>query len=169
MSYTYLLMGNKEMFIDISDSAMRLAYPTTLDDDFYSFLASKANIYSSNTGTMIAGPIDATVQANGNWMMGDLSRLQLTVKGDFYIGYIQTTDFPFMPAISLDTDSQFFGHSYLLDRGFWSKGTYETGNIMIRAVMDYEADSPKITSPLNGKYTNYAIVKIDLESSIKFT
>jgi len=120
-------------------------------------------------GNVIAGPIDATVQADGNWMMVDLSSLQLTVKGDFYIGYIQTTDYPYMPAISLDTDSQFSGHSYLLNQGYWSKANYGIGNIMIRAVMDFEADSPTIKSPVDGKFTNQTTVNIEGKATANTT
>jgi len=120
-------------------------------------------------GNVIAGPIDATVQSDGNWMMVDLSSLQLTVKGDFYIGYIQMTDYPDMPVISLDTDSQFIDHSYLLDRGTWSKADYQIGNIMIRAVMDYEADSPTITSPVDGKFTNMATVNVEGKATANTT
>jgi bacillopeptidase F len=116
-------------------------------------------------GKMIGGPIDTTVQADGNWMMVDLSSLQLTIKDDFYIGYIQTTDYPNTPGISVDQDSQFLGHSYTLFNGVWGKATYKTGNMMIHAIVDYEAESPTITSPVDGMFTNQATVDVEGKAS----
>ncbi|GGB69510.1 S8 family serine peptidase [Fictibacillus barbaricus] len=111
-------------------------------------------------GKIIAGPIDLTVDADGNWLMADLADFKITVKGDFYIGYTQTNDFSLAPFINLDLDSKFTGHSYSYFKGVWSKVSYRIGNVMIRSVLDYETKIPAITSPVDGSFTNKANVSV---------
>jgi len=123
-------------------------------------------------GKMIAGPIDADVQDDGNWTKVDMSSLQLTIHGDFYIGYIQTGSSQRIDKhqyISRDLDSNFLGHSFYFTKGLWGKGDSFLGNLMIRAVVDYEADSPTITSPADGKFTNQRVVNVEGKATANTT
>ncbi|WP_342543620.1 S8 family serine peptidase [Paenisporosarcina sp. FSL H8-0542] len=111
-------------------------------------------------GKQIAGPIDATAQLNGEWTEVDLTGEGIIVEGDFYMVYIQPNKFPNVPGITADKDGEIAYRSWMFTEGKWTPTPNDVGNLMIRARVSYEVDTPIITEPVNGTYTNQSNVTV---------
>ncbi|QXE01927.1 S8 family serine peptidase [Terribacillus sp. DMT04] len=98
-------------------------------------------------GKKLAGPIAGEALRNGEWTQVDLSGEGVVVNSDFYIQYVQTEANPNTPALATDEDGEFSGRSLQYVGGEWSSVPEAEGNYMIRALVDYEAEAPVITSP----------------------
>lgn len=105
-------------------------------------------------GEKIAGPLKANALRNGEWTKVDLEDQAITVDGDFYLVYIQTKKNTESPGLATDEDGPNAERSWQLTSGAFSPSPKEEGNYMIRALVDYEADVPEITSPKAGTITN---------------
>lgn len=112
-------------------------------------------------GKKLAGPIDATAKRDGSWTVVDLSDKGIMVEGDFYIVYIQTKEHPNAPGLATDESGQWSGRSWQLVGGAWSQSPRDEGNYMIRARVNYEVETPTITSPTDGSFTNDATITVE--------
>lgn len=112
-------------------------------------------------GKKLAGPITAEALRNGEWTQVDLAGEGVVVDSDFYILYIQTDPNPNTPALATDEDGEFSGRSWQNIGGEWSPVPEEDGNYMIRALVDYEAQSPVITSPAPDTVTKEDSVTVE--------
>lgn len=109
-------------------------------------------------GNRIAGPVDAkAVRDLYKWTEVDLSHLGIVVEDDFYILYQQTADYPYVPSFVADGDrNNAAGRSWDYFGGEWHKSDDSLGNYMIRSVVDYginipRVEKPAITSPEQGE------------------
>jgi hypothetical protein len=73
-------------------------------------------------------PFTATVTQDG-WNDVDLSAYNITVSGDFYVGFTHLEDY--RPTLGVDTTSS-DGRSFEVDGGYWEA---QTSDYMIRAVV----------------------------------
>ncbi|WP_052345843.1 S8 family serine peptidase [Paucisalibacillus sp. EB02] len=106
-------------------------------------------------GEKIAGPFEAeAIRSHTDWTFIDLSGEEIVVEGDFYLAYIQSDGFPYIPAINRDTSNGTSGRNYSYIDGVWKQTSPNDGNYMIRAVVAYDEAVPKITSPTTNTYTN---------------
>ncbi|MFS0654198.1 S8 family serine peptidase [Bacillus sp. 179-C3.3 HS] len=112
-------------------------------------------------GKKIAGPNKAHALRDGEWTKVDLEDQAITVDGDFYLVYIQTKKNTASPGLATDEDGPNASRSWQLTSGGFSPSPKEEGNYMIRAVVQYEADVPKITSPHPDMVTNRGEVEIE--------
>jgi bacillopeptidase F len=113
-------------------------------------------------GKKLAGPIDAeAIRDEGEWTVVDLGKESIQVDGDFYMVYIQTHENTKAPALATDEDGPNAKRSYQFVSGDWEASPAEEGNYMIRARVDYEIDTPEITSPEDGTLTNDADVTVE--------
>lgn len=81
--------------------------------------------------------------------------------GDFYLVYIQTKKNTESPGLATDEDGPNAERSWQLTSGAFSPSPKEEGNYMIRALVNYEADVPEITSPKAGTITNQGELTIE--------
>ncbi|MEH7633752.1 S8 family serine peptidase [Bacillus pumilus] len=116
-------------------------------------------------GEKIAGPLKANALRNGEWTKIDLEDQAITVDGDFYLVYIQTKKNTESPGLATDEDGPNAERSWQLTSGAFSPSPKEEGNYMIRALVDYEADVPEITSPKAGIITNKDELEIEGKAS----
>ncbi|MFP3809700.1 S8 family peptidase [Bacillus sp. SIMBA_005] len=116
-------------------------------------------------GEKIAGPLKAKALRNGEWTKVDLEDQAITVDGDFYLVYIQTKKNTESPGLATDEDGPNAERSWQLTSGAFSPSPKEEGNYMIRALVDYEADVPEITSPKAGIITNKDELEIEGKAS----
>ncbi|WP_282061139.1 S8 family peptidase [Bacillus pumilus] len=116
-------------------------------------------------GKKMAGPLKAKALRNGEWTKVDLEDQAITVDGDFYLVYIQTKKNTESPGLATDEDGQNAERSWQLTSGAFSPSPKEEGNYMIRALVDYEADVPEITSPKTGVITNKDELEIEGKAS----
>ncbi len=116
-------------------------------------------------GEKIAGPLKANALRNGEWTKVDLEDQAITVDGDFYLVYIQTKKNTESPGLATDEDGLNAERSWQLTSGAFSPSPKEEGNYMIRALVDYEADVPEITSPKAGIITNKGELEIEGKAS----
>ncbi|MBU8694991.1 S8 family peptidase [Bacillus pumilus] len=116
-------------------------------------------------GEKIAGPLKANALRNGEWTKVDLEDQAITVDGDFYLVYIQTKKNTESPGLATDEDGLNAERSWQLTSGAFSPSPKEEGNYMIRALVDYEADVPEITSPKAGIITNKGELEIEGKTS----
>ncbi|WP_144494303.1 S8 family peptidase [Bacillus pumilus] len=116
-------------------------------------------------GEKIAGPLKANAMRNGEWTKVDLEDQAITVDGDFYLVYIQTKKNTESPGLATDEDGPNAERSWQLTSGAFSPSPKEEGNYMIRALVDYEADVPEITSPKAGIITNKDELEIEGKAS----
>ncbi|WP_169056474.1 S8 family serine peptidase [Bacillus pumilus] len=116
-------------------------------------------------GEKIAGPLKANALRNGEWTKVDLEDQAITVDGDFYLVYIQTKKNTESPGLATDEDGPNAERSWQLTSGAFSPSPKEEGNYMIRALVDYEADVPEITSPKAGIITNKDELEIEGKAS----
>ncbi|MGN7329102.1 S8 family serine peptidase [Bacillus pumilus] len=116
-------------------------------------------------GEKIAGPLKANALRNGEWTKVDLEDQAITVDGDFYLVYIQTKKNTESPGLATDEDGSNAERSWQLTSGAFSPSPKEEGNYMIRALVDYEADVPEITSPKAGIITNKGELEIEGKAS----
>ena len=113
-------------------------------------------------GEKLAGPIDAeAIRDEGDWTEVDLSKESIQVDGDFYMVYIQTNANTEAPALATDEDSPNAERSYQFVSGDWEASPADEGNYMIRARVDYEIETPEITSPEDGNLTNESEVTVE--------
>ncbi|MCY9574895.1 S8 family serine peptidase [Bacillus xiamenensis] len=112
-------------------------------------------------GEKIAGPLKANALRNGEWTKVDLEDQAITVDGDFYLVYIQTKKNTESPGLATDEDGPNAERSWQLTSGAFSPSPKEDGNYMIRALVNYEADVPEITSPKTGTITNKGELEIE--------
>lgn len=112
-------------------------------------------------GEKIAGPLKANALRNGEWTKVDLEDQAITVDGDFYLVYIQTKKNTESPGLATDEDGPNAERSWQLTSGAFSPSPKEEGNYMIRALVNYEADVPEITSPKEGTITNQGELTIE--------
>ncbi len=85
--------------------------------------------------------------------------------GDFYLVYIQTKKNTESPGLATDEDGPNAERSWQLTSGAFSPSPKEEGNYMIRALVQYEADVPEITSPKAGTITNKDELEIEGKAS----
>ncbi|MGE6625165.1 S8 family serine peptidase [Bacillus pumilus] len=116
-------------------------------------------------GKKMAGPLKAKALRNGEWTKVDLEDQAITVDGDFYLVYIQTKKNTESPGLATDEDGPNAERSWQLTSGAFSPSPKEEGNYMIRALVDYEADVPEITSPKTGVITNKDELEIEGKAS----
>ncbi|MGE6631303.1 S8 family serine peptidase [Bacillus sp. NPDC077027] len=116
-------------------------------------------------GEKLAGPLKATALRHGEWTKVDLEDQAITVDGDFYLVYIQTKVSAESPGLATDEDGPNAERSWQLTSGSFSPSPKEEGNYMIRALVNYEADIPEITSPNDGKITNENSIEIEGKAS----
>ncbi|WP_326849213.1 S8 family serine peptidase [Bacillus pumilus] len=116
-------------------------------------------------GEKMAGPLKAKALRNGEWTKVDLEDQAITVDGDFYLVYIQTKKNTESPGLATDEDGPNAERSWQLTSGAFSPSPKEEGNYMIRALVDYEADVPEITSPKAGVITNKDELEIEGKAS----
>lgn len=116
-------------------------------------------------GEKMAGPLKANALRNGEWTKVDLENQAITVDGDFYLVYIQTKKNTESPGLATDEDGPNAERSWQLTSGAFSPSPKEEGNYMIRALVDYEADVPEITSPKAGVITNKDELEIEGKAS----
>ncbi|UYO33595.1 S8 family peptidase [Bacillus halotolerans] len=116
-------------------------------------------------GKKIAGPYNAEALRNGEWTKVDLSSKGIMVDKDFYLVYIQSKPDPYSPGLAMDETGQYSDRNWQYVNGAWQKGDKEDGNYMIRALVDYEAAVPDITSPEDKSYTNKENVTVKGKAS----
>ncbi|MEC1678694.1 S8 family serine peptidase [Bacillus mojavensis] len=116
-------------------------------------------------GKKIAGPYQAEALRNGEWTKVDLSSKGIMVDKDFYLVYIQSKPDPYSPGLAMDETGQYSDRNWQYVDGTWQKGDKEDGNYMIRALVDYEAAVPDITSPADQSYTNKESVTVKGKAS----
>ncbi|WP_311771796.1 S8 family serine peptidase [Bacillus pumilus] len=116
-------------------------------------------------GKKMAGPLKAKALRNGEWTKVDLEDQAITVDGDFYLVYIQTKKNTESPGLATDEDGPNAERSWQLTSGAFSPSPKEEGNYMIRALVDYEADVPEITSPKTGVITSKDELEIEGKAS----
>ncbi|MEK5133961.1 S8 family serine peptidase [Bacillus sp. FSL W8-0645] len=116
-------------------------------------------------GKKMIGPLKARALRNGEWTKVDLEDQAITVDGDFYLVYIQTKKNTESPGLATDEDGPNAERSWQLTSGAFSPSPKEEGNYMIRALVDYEADVPEITSPKTGVITNKDELEIEGKAS----
>ncbi|MBV7320743.1 S8 family peptidase [Bacillus halotolerans] len=116
-------------------------------------------------GKKIAGPYNAEALRNGEWTKVDLSSKGIMVDKDFYLVYIQSKPDPYSPGLAMDETGQYSDRNWQYVSGTWQKGDKEDGNYMIRALVDYEAAVPVITSPEDKAYTNKENVTVKGKAS----
>lgn len=113
-------------------------------------------------GEKLAGPIDAeAIRDEGEWTEVDLSKESIQVDGDFYMVYIQTDANTAAPGLATDEDGPNAQRSYQFVSNEWEASPADEGNYMIRARVDYEIDTPAITSPDDGTLTNEDEVTVE--------
>lgn len=112
-------------------------------------------------GKKIAGPFDGKALRNGEWTVVDLSEHGIMVEEDFYMVYIQTQPNPLSPGLATDETSPNAERSWQYVGGSWSQSPKNEGNYMIRARVNYEVETPTITSPSTGFITNDNKVTIE--------
>lgn len=131
---------------------------------------------NGSPGNKLAGPIRAKAKRDlSQWTEVDLSGLGLVVEDDFYILYIQSENYPYIPGFVSDGDSKnWTGRSWDYFGGNWYQTDKSYGNYMIRAIVDYGEDAPEmikpvITSPKQGIITNQSEILIEgtATSSVK--
>ncbi|MFC4077823.1 S8 family serine peptidase [Salinithrix halophila] len=111
-------------------------------------------------GKKLAGPYEATALRNGEWTVVDLADKGIFVDGDFYMVYIQTKPNPNAPGLATDENGSKADRSWQMAGGTWSPTPASEGNYMIRARVSYEVDTPVITAPTDGVYTNQSKVTV---------
>lgn len=114
-------------------------------------------------GERIAGPVDATAIKNGEWTTVDLRDEGIVVKDDFYMVYMQSQDSREAPKLQQDKNGPFTERSWENYQGHWYQleSNFLTGNKMIRALVDYEMDTPVITSPEEDYITSEAEITVE--------
>ena len=96
----------------------------------------------------------------------DLSSKGIAVGKNFYLVFRQTKPDPYTPALSSDDGSPYSNRNWqYLYR--WSKTDKSDGNFMIRALVDYEASVPDITSPEDRSFTNKRSITVKGTASPK--
>lgn len=110
-------------------------------------------------GRQLAGPFDGTALRNNQWTTVELPE-PVTVKGDFYIVYIQTQAGTAAPGLATDTNGPNALRSWQRASGAWSQTDKEDGNFMIRAIVRYPVGAPVITSPKSGTVTNQTNITV---------
>lgn len=110
-------------------------------------------------GKKLAGPVDATaIRDETKWTTVNLENLAVVVDGDFYLVYVQSEDSTNAPGLSTDRSSPVAHRGWEYINGVWSQTG--DGNFMIRALVDYEAPAPEITSPKDDSYTNKSTITV---------
>lgn len=128
-------------------------------------------VYSANSygviDKKIAGPVSAKVTQVGDWNEVDLSDLGVTITGDFYLVYLQTEDGSNCPYVSFDGDGINYNRSWVYNNGIFSQTSARMlGNVMMRAVVDFEAGPPTITNPADGSFTNQSMITVDGQGAV---
>ncbi|WP_435534480.1 S8 family serine peptidase [Bacillus amyloliquefaciens] len=118
-------------------------------------------------GSKIAGPFQAEALRNGEWTKVDLSSKGIAVGKDFYLVFRQTKPDPYTPALSSDDGRPYSNRNWQYLDGRWSKTDKSDGNFMIRALVDYEASVPDITSPEDRSFTNKKSITVKGTASPK--
>jgi bacillopeptidase F len=116
-------------------------------------------------GKKIAGPFASTALTNGEWTVVDLTNESLIVNSDFYIVYLQEGLYPYAPGLAVDTNSGSAGQSWEMMEGNWKPFAQTSGNIMIRAQVQYEAMTPVISTPIDGAITNQSTFTVEGKAS----
>lgn len=115
----------------------------------------------------IAGPVSAKVTQVGDWNEVDLSDLGITLTGDFYLVYLQTEGGNTTPYVSFDGDGINYNRSWVYNGGIFSQTSARMlGNVMMRAVVDFEAGPPTISNPADGSFTNQSTITVDGQGAI---
>ncbi|HYF94394.1 MAG TPA: S8 family serine peptidase [Symbiobacteriaceae bacterium] len=104
-------------------------------------------------GRLLGGPVRVPNGVRGEFNDVDFSSLGLVLNGDFFIAYIQDTDYPNTPGMAVDESSPKTDRNWALSSGNWAAWDGD-GNFMIRALVDVEVGAPIIESPLDGTFTN---------------
>jgi hypothetical protein len=103
--------------------------------DFASF-----RLYSDSLGYPgeILLELDSIQIQRGNWNYIDISPYNLVVDGDFYVFYIQTSDYPHCPGLAIDEISDApLGTQWALYSGYFFSDDPRPGDWMIRAVVEW--------------------------------
>ncbi|MFA1821972.1 S8 family serine peptidase [Virgibacillus oceani] len=130
--------------------------------DQFQVAVMDANGPNGAPGEMIAGPIDATAVKDGSWTIVDLRDYGILVEEEFYMVYIQSEGRETAPRLQNDKD-EFTDRSWEMYKGFWYQlePDFLTGNKMIRSVVEYEVDTPVISSPENGLVTKHTEINVE--------
>ncbi|MDF2628635.1 MAG: bacillopeptidase-like protein [Symbiobacteriaceae bacterium] len=117
----------------------------------------RAAVFAANPdgtpGPMIGSEVRVTNAVRGDWNEVDFSHLGLVTSDDFFIAYIQDAPYPNTPGMPVDESTPPTGRNWQMVAGAWS--LFEnSGNLMIRAMVDMELSAPTITSPEDGSFTN---------------
>ena len=114
----------------------------------------------------LAGPIEAEAVRNLNeWTVVDLTEHNIIVNGDFFMVYMQTGEYPYVPGLAIDESSDPTGRSYEFIEGSWGQAPLEEGNYMIRSIVAYGVEHSVITSPSDGHFTNEPTITIEGNAS----
>lgn len=125
--------------------------------DKFQFEVFDASGTDGAPGKKIAGPFDGdAVRSDAEWTTIDLSTKGIEVDSDFYILFKVKDRFPFNPAILVDDNGPYSGRSWSYIDGKWRHLNKGEGNYMIRAVVNYPAGVPVVTSPVDGLYVTNA-------------
>ncbi|HYF77690.1 MAG TPA: S8 family serine peptidase, partial [Symbiobacteriaceae bacterium] len=123
----------------------------------------RAAVFAANPdgspGPMIGSEVRITNAVRGAWNDVDLSHLGLVMSDDFYVAYIQDAAYPNVPGMSVDETTPPTDRNWQLVSGSWSPFE-NSGNLMIRAIVDVELSAPMIDSPLDGSFTNNPTVTV---------
>ncbi len=97
-------------------------------------------------GNIIAGPYEGTAKTDGAWTDVTFQNPAI-VYGDFYVVYLQSGVYPYVPGLAVDDNREKFRRSWKKDGDQWSLSTTD-GNFMIRAKVNKIAGVP--VDPLPG-------------------
>lgn len=112
--------------------------------------------------TMVGEPKVVNVQ-RGQWNFIDLSDYSFATDRDFYISTIQTRLGNYSPGLGIDEDSEHLERGYFNIEGEFIPLYSEeiVGVPMIRAIMEYNLDIPRITNLEDISYVNRDSVTIE--------
>lgn len=112
---------------------------------------------SGKVGNMVGEPKIVMIN-RGEWNLIDLSQYEFITDRDFFIATVQTKIDELSPGVGIDKYCKEPRRSYLhIGGGFIPIGNPDIdlkGGLMIRGIMEYLADLPKITNLEGSNYTN---------------
>jgi bacillopeptidase F len=134
--------------------------------------AFKYSVYDASgaqraPGRLLAGPFDGTaVRDATQWTTVQFPE-PVSVKGDFYVVYTQTSAGPQSPGLATDENGTNALRSWQGVDSAWSQSPEEEGNYMIRAIVRYPVNAPTITTPTKATYTQEESITVTGTSPAK--